>query len=261
VNRTRVRAVVVREFLEIRRNKMVVLSMLLLPVMMVGVVVASLLTIGHLVPAELAAQGFTPPPELAGLDLAAAVAVIVNDQNLVYLILTPTLLPVVIGAYSIIGEKQSRSLEPLLATPITVAELVTGKAIAALTPAVTIGLVQFALALGAIAMIAPPPVVAQAVRPMWLIGVLLVMPLLATLSTLLAIVVSARVNDVRSAQALASLVILPILATGVGVIIGQIYLTPIAMLLAALALIVLDLGVGFAAVHTFGRERILARLG
>ncbi|MCA9517040.1 MAG: ABC transporter permease subunit, partial [Myxococcales bacterium] len=191
----------------------------------------------------------------------AAVAVLINDQNMLYLILTPTLLPVVIGAYSIIGEKEAKSLEPLLATPLRTGELVLGKAVAALVPAVVIGLVQFALAIGTIALLSPPGVVEHALRPLWIVGIFGAMPLLAALSTLLAVVVSARVADVRTAQAIASLVILPVVATGVAVLVGQIYLTVGVMAVACAVLAALDVGVWWLAVRTFGRESILSRVG
>ncbi|TNF24148.1 MAG: hypothetical protein EP329_25575 [Deltaproteobacteria bacterium] len=257
----RIRAVMGREALEIRRNKMVLMSMALLPLLMVGVVIASLLTVADLVPADLARQGFVAPAALSSLEVTAAVQVLVNDQNMLYLILTPTLLPVVIGAYSIIGEKETRSLEPLLATPVRTGEIVLGKTLAAVTPAVLLGLVQFALALGAIGAMTSPPVVAQAMRPMWIVGVFVAMPLLSCLSTLLAVVVSARVNDVRTAQAISSLVVLPIVGSGIAVLIGQIYLTTGVMVAACGILLALDLLVGWLAVRAFGRESILARLG
>jgi len=257
----RIRAVMAREGLEIRRNKMVLFSMALLPLMMVAVVIGSLLTIAELVPADLVKQGFTLPAGMTGLDPKQAVQVLVNDQNMLYLILTPTLLPVVIGAYSIIGEKEARSLEPLLSTPIRTSELVLGKTLAALAPAVVLGLVQFALAIAGIAALTSPPVVAEALRPMWLLGALLAMPLVAGLSTLLAVVVSARVNDVRTAQAISSLVVLPIVGSGIAVLVGQIYLTTGVMVAACAILLTLDVVVGWVAVRTFGRESILSRLG
>lgn len=261
MNWQRVRAVMAREGLEIRRNRMVLISMSLLPLLMVGVVIGSLLTIAGLVPADLVRQGFVPPPGLAAMNLQEAVQVLVNDQNMLYLILTPTLLPIVIGAYSIIGEKETRSLEPLLATPITTGEIVLGKTLAALAPAVILGLLQFALAIAAIGAMTSAPVLAQAVRPLWVVGVFVAMPLLAGLSTLLAVVVSARVNDVRTAQAISSLVVLPIVGSGVAVLVGQIYLTTGVMVAASGALLVLDGFVGWLAVRAFGRESILSRLG
>ena len=39
----------------------------------------------------------------------------------------PVAIPVTIAAYSIVGEKTTHSLEPLLATPITTSELLVGQ--------------------------------------------------------------------------------------------------------------------------------------
>ena len=48
----------------------------------------------------------------------------------------PLMVPVTIAAYSIVGEKITRSLEPLLATPVTTTELLLGKGLAAALPGV-----------------------------------------------------------------------------------------------------------------------------
>src|SRR5208283_1276621 len=45
--------------------------------------------------------------------------------------------PIAIAAYSLIGEKVEKSLEPLLATPITVGELFLGKSIASFIPSIS----------------------------------------------------------------------------------------------------------------------------
>jgi len=61
------------------------------------------------------------------------------------------IIPVNIAAYSVVGEKTTRSLEPLLATPITTAELLIGKNMAAAIPAVLAtwaGFLLYLLALG-----------------------------------------------------------------------------------------------------------------
>ena len=46
-------------------------------------------------------------------------------------------LPISIGAYSIVGEKLEKTLEPLLATPTTDGEILLGKVIAAFLPSVS----------------------------------------------------------------------------------------------------------------------------
>ncbi len=49
-------------------------------------------------------------------------------------VILPGIIPATIGSYSIVGEKVEKSLEPLLATPITDGELLLGKAIAGFLP-------------------------------------------------------------------------------------------------------------------------------
>ena len=51
-----------------------------------------------------------------------------------YFLLIPAMVPMAIATQSVIGEKTSRALEPQLATPLEVSELIVGKAIAAATP-------------------------------------------------------------------------------------------------------------------------------
>ena len=64
-------------------------------------------------------------------ELAGAFAV---QQFLVFFLPMPAYIPLSIATFSIIGEKQARSLEPVLAAPIRTVELLAGKAIAALVP-------------------------------------------------------------------------------------------------------------------------------
>jgi ABC-2 type transport system permease protein len=58
-------------------------------------------------------------------------------QSIVYLfVILATVLPSTIAAYSIVGEKVEKTLEPLLATPTTDGEILLGKSIAAFLPPV-----------------------------------------------------------------------------------------------------------------------------
>ena len=54
-----------------------------------------------------------------------------------YFLLIPAMVPMAIATQSVIGEKVARSLEPQLATPLEVRELLAGKTLAAALPAVT----------------------------------------------------------------------------------------------------------------------------
>ena len=75
------------------------------------------------------------PPQFLALcgDVSPAecMQLFIVSQFLILFMLMPLIIPVSIAAYSIVGEKTTRSLEPLLATPVTTAELLVGKSLAA----------------------------------------------------------------------------------------------------------------------------------
>ncbi|MFT7582349.1 MAG: ABC-2 type transport system permease protein [Myxococcota bacterium] len=261
MNRERIRAVAAKEWIEIKRNKMVLLAMCVLPLTMVGLCVVSLLAVMSVPADQILGSALAIPPQLAHLTNAEVLAVIITDQNIFYLILTPMILPVVIGAYSIIGEKETRSLEPLLASPITTVELLAGKAIAAVRPAIIIGFAQFALAVVATVIFSTPAVTAEVIRPLWILGILVAMPLLATMCTLISLIVSSKMTDVRAAQGVAGMVVLPVVGIGITVLVKQLYLELPTMAIACAGLVVLTALVAALAVRTFNRERILTRLG
>ena len=74
------------------------------------------------------------------------------------LVLSPVAASMSIAAYSVIGEKQARTLEPLLATPITTFELLLAKILGAFLPALALTLACFAVYVGVAALFARPGV-------------------------------------------------------------------------------------------------------
>jgi len=184
---------------------------------------------------------------------------IVTEFLLLYMLM-PLMIPVTIAAYSIVGEKSTRTLEPLLATPITTVELLAGKGLAAALPAVAATWLSFGVfALGARLLGVGPGLLAKLVDPMWLIAIFIVGPLLAVASVSFAVMISSRVNEPRVAEQLAGLVVLPLLALFFGQVSGLILLNSALVLWMALGLLVLDAGLLAFAVHLFQRESILTR--
>ena len=100
-----------------------------------------------------------------GLDAEALEQAWIFQQFLLLLTLSPTAAAMSVAAWSIVGEKQARTLEPLLATPLTTFELLAAKAMSAMLPAVGLITVMFALYLGAIAWFARPGVAATLLTP------------------------------------------------------------------------------------------------
>jgi ABC-2 type transport system permease protein len=172
----------------------------------------------------------------------------------------PLIIPVNIAAQSIVGEKTLRSLEPLLATPITTAELLIGKNLAAAIPAVVATWIGFGLfAVGAWVVVQNPVAFNALLSPTWLLGIFAVGPLLAVLSVNFSLMVSSRVNDARVAEQIASLVILPIVALFVGQMAGIVLINRTLILALAAVVSLLDIGLVHLTVRLFQRETILTR--
>jgi ABC-type Na+ efflux pump permease subunit len=97
---------------------------------------------------------------------------------LIFFIMIPVILPTVMASYSFVGEKLNKSLEPLLATPTTDAELLLGKALSIFLPcmlATWLAFVPFVI----LANYMTAPVLGYSVLPdaVWTIGVFLLAPL------------------------------------------------------------------------------------
>ena len=164
------------------------------------------------------------------------------------------------AGYSLIGEKQGRTLEPLLATPITTPELLIGKGLGALLPSFGI-MIAATLRVRRLASRASrsPGVlrrVINAVRRCWCSAL---GPVAALVALQITVLVSSRVNDPRTAQQFGALLILPLTALFVMQFNGVFPLTlrVIVVLIAGLGVIWLALVA--AGVALFDRETILTR--
>jgi len=195
-------------------------------------------------PPKLAAQGF------------------IVTNFLAYFLLIPAMVPMAIATQSVIGEKTARSLEPQLATPIEVSELLIGKALSAATPAVLATwavFVLYGLVNGAIA----EPVLTNLIfNDVWRVAMLTLVPLICLLSVLLGIIVSARVNDARTAQQIGGFIVLPVIGVAVaGFFSGQATFSMQQVLVGDLVVAIL-IGASLAVGNwIFDREQILTRLG
>ena len=259
MNWIKVRAIVEKEIADARKNRMIIISMALLPIMLVTLTLGSayfFLNSGDELEGDDAG---IIPPQLEYLDAKNAFLIMLNDQYMFYILLIPMVIPVYIAAYSIVGEKETKSLEPLLATPISVWELLVGKSFAATVPAVILTWLSFLVLVIGGYIIMPQPVFEALVRPVWLVGMLLLSPLLALLSVFSGMIASSRLNDPRAAQQVTGIFVVPIIALSIVVLMGRIFLSVEMVLLAALVTLAVDLVVLYFAVKLFQRETILTR--
>jgi ABC-type transport system involved in multi-copper enzyme maturation permease subunit len=172
----------------------------------------------------------------------------------------PVFVPILISSQSVAGERERRTLEPLLASPVTVMELVVGKSLASLVPALAITWAAFAALCVGVDLVAWR-LGAGLLLPntLWTFGVGVLAPLFAFFGNGVAVLISARVAEARTAQQLSALVVLPLVALVAGQVAG--FLTAglgYYTLLGAVVLL-LDGGLLWASVRLLDRERLLGR--
>jgi len=169
-------------------------------------------------------------------------------------------LPVAIASYSLVGEKVEKSLEPLLATPVTDGEILLGKSLAAFLPSLVATYGGCAIFMAFIDNLTFSQL-GYLYFPNWTMGVILlaVAPLACLLSVEVNVIISARVNDVRTAQQFGGIMILPFGAIYVAGEIGIISLETNNLLIISAVLLFVDAILFFVSRSTFRREEILTK--
>jgi len=184
--------------------------------------------------------------------------IVLFNTSLLYFMVLPAVIPLAIAVYSIVGEKEQTTLEPLLATPISDLELFLGKALASVIPAVLINWLAFGLFL-AVTRVMTGAFLVQTITAPWLASIFGLSPLLALFSVGVTMIVSSRASDARAAYQFSSLAILPGL---IPLIVYSSIKTLVDLRLVVLegaVLIIVGAVVLWIAIRLFRREQILTR--
>lgn len=227
-----------KELRELRRHRLIVITATILPVAFLILPVANLLF-------------YDPARAIGGPDFAVG-------QAMFCFFLTPVIVPATMAAYGIIGERDQGTLEPLLTLPLTDRQLLAGKALAVLLPTLTASIGIFVVYMAVVALVVEPPVRTPALDWTWPLGMLLTAPLLALFSTLAGLYFSSRARDVRVAEHLSGLVLLPSMLPVLLIVTRTIEPTVLTWLLFAAAVGAIDTLLWRAVQRAFDRERAIS---
>jgi ABC-2 type transport system permease protein len=258
--RTIIRAVCVREWRESLGNKLLVGMTVFPPLVILAAGIGAVATASIYPPSDKDVQAlYAASPAVQGLDPKDAVQGLIATYFLILFMLIPTVVPLTIAIYSVIGEKAARTLEPLLAAPVRVGELLLAKSLASAIPAVLVTWSAYVIYFAAVAAIGSGAAVRAVTAPRWILAIIIMVPLLTLLSVNLGILISTRVNDVRVAQQIGGLVVVPIVGIGIAQVTGRVVLNNESFVGTAIFLIVVDAIVFGLARVAFQRENILSR--
>jgi ABC-type Na+ efflux pump permease subunit len=240
-----VRSVVAKDFETIKRRRSIIIGIVVLPLLL-SVVFSSIVQ-NQL--SQGVQNGVAPSQIALGL------------EGLTYFfVVLAAILPGSIAAYSIVGEKIEKSLEPLLATPMTDGEILLGKCIAAFVPpilatwsgaAIFMAVSDYILYSGLSALYFPE----------WISGImmLLLAPLAGIFSVEVTVIVSSRVNDVRGATQISSLMFIPFMIVFLEAVAGSFTFNVSNVLALSGILLAVDVGLFFLSTSIFKREEILTK--
>jgi len=230
----RVRAIFRKELREYRHNGSIIATMAVLPLLFIVFPLVAVLRL--------------PASDASALLVGHPLAILLG---------IPAIVPAALAAYSVVGERQQGTLEPVLTTPIPREEFLLGKALAALVPSLVMSFVVYVFFLACVELFAEPAVAAAAVRGPDVLGQLLFTPLLAGWSIWSGIAISARSSDFRVAQQLGALAGAPALMVSYLIAFNVLHVTLGLVLALMAALLILD-GLGWRIVSSmFDRERLI----
>lgn len=260
----RIRTLIAKEFLDLGRNPAALLPVVLVTVLVLilpfGIAIGIPIMTGHrlgddadLVKLSVIVGGHE------GLTLDARIELLLFQQFLMWFLLIPITGAMALAAHAVVGEKQARTLEPLLATPVTTFELLVAKVLGSLLPTLAVSLTGLLLYFGGVVVFAEPGVTRAMVSARTAVLLLLVGPASALVALQSAIVISSRVNDPRTAQQFGVFIIIPLSALLVAQFMGALWLSAPAMVVVGLGLLGVWVLLTLFSVALFERESILTR--
>jgi ABC-2 type transport system permease protein len=176
-----------------------------------------------------------------------------------YLLLIPILIAVSAATFSIVDEKQTGSLEALLATPVRTWELLLGKALAGAFPALVMTWISAGIFLLIGWAIGWGDLYSYVINATWFLNLFLVTPAITILSFILGVIGSSRAKDAKSAQNMIVIIVFPVIALIAVQVTGVVWFTPLLTFILGAVILALDVVTLRTAVRLFRRESILSR--
>lgn len=267
-------AVIRRDLMIVFRSKMVLIPLIIVP-----------LIIQVLLPGGLA-LGITYFPSSSGSndleDLQTMFRAIpgdlkaeldqLNEQQMILVLMTvylfapmylivPLMVSSVIAADSFAGEKERKTLEALLHTPLTDQELVIGKLLSAWLPALAVSVLSFLL-YAVVLNAAGWQLMGRIFFPnaMWFVLVFWVAPAASALGLGATVLVSSKVKTFQEAYQLGGMVVIPILALMFGQLSGAFFLSAGVVAIVGLLIWIVDAVLMGLAIGTLQRDELIAKL-
>lgn len=171
--------------------------------------------------------------------------------------LIPVMVASIISANSFAGEKEKKTLETLLFSPVGESDLLFAKVLASFIPAQIVTIFS-AIAYGLLIDTFGYSFFGTMIFPSsnWLLAVFWISPAISLLAVFINVFISAKVKGYQEAQQLSIIVILPVIALFIAQLTGFFFLGNLASFLVGIVLFILDAVFLRLAPKTFNRQKM-----
>jgi ABC-2 type transport system permease protein len=271
-----IRAIVYKDLLVITRSRNTMLTFILLPVIFLVILPGGAVLLASNADAmseftsdsqDMEAFFTNMPPSITAemesftTENQRAIALVTLYFFAPLFLILPLMLSSMIAADSLAGEKDRKTLEALIYTPTTDAEIYTAKLLSAWIPALLVTLVGFVI-YGIVVNATAWPIMGRIFFPnlTWIVLVLWLAPAAAGLGLSASVLVSSRVSTAQEAYQIGGLTVLPVVVLVIGQLAGVVYLSVIFILGVGLVIWLIDLVLLWFGARIFRRGELLSRL-
>jgi len=262
-----------KDWRELRRNWQIILPMATIPFLFsvllpTLIMIIPTLTSAPTSPSEDFASVMANLPshirnELAGMTPQQALVYMMSLYFFApFFLIIPLMAASVVAADSFAGEKERKTVEALLATPLADSELLLGKILVSFIPSMAVTVISFLTYSTVVNVISSVLLGGRILLPnlVWLMLILGLSPSIAIAAIGLTVIISARVKGVREAQQISALLLIPIFVLMFGQLSGAVIVGPVLIAGLIGVFILVDAVVFHIGVRLFKREEILSRL-
>lgn len=267
-----IRAVVAKDLYQVRQNTMVWLPMVILPVILQIVLPAFMILLPQIAgEAEMNMEDIEPllkmlPPALNPVSKTTspeALWVIVSSSYLFapFFLIVPIMVSSILAADSLVGEKERKTLEGLLYTPLSDSELYVAKALVAMLPALALtfgSFVVYTIVVNA----AGYSTVGKIFFPtsIWWPLVFWLAPAVSVAGLGVTVLISSKAKSFMQAQQTSGILVLPVVVWMAGQATGAFFLGPGILLLVGLFVWLLGLWLIWIGAKTLARGNLISRI-
>lgn len=242
------KALIYKDINEITSSKRVIMPMTIVPIVLIAIIpIAILIAASFIVKDSSMLTKMAPlikklPPEyMVYTPAQLLIKITLNFMFPSYFLIIPIMCSGVIGASSFVGEKEHKTMESLLYTPISMEQLLRAKILGVFVPSYMVTLISF-IVFGIIFNVGGFIYFGGLIFPdiKWLIIILWISPAINLLSLIFTVMVSAKSETFQEAQQVSGILVIPVILILVGQMTGVLLLSNLVMFIGGSVLFILD---------------------